>query len=150
MRAPSNLCRKTRSPKRHTGYMALMVELIETKPSYFDEEIEQPIWVDAMVEEYKSIVNDNVSEVVPIPSYKSRVGSRWIFKVKPITYINIEKYKSIFVAKGYSRVEDIDYEETFSHIVRYSSIRSILSLAAQMGWKIHQMDVKTNTSQWSY
>ena len=49
--APSNLCRQTRSPERYTGYMALMAELIETKPLYFDEEIEQPIWVDAMVEE---------------------------------------------------------------------------------------------------
>ena len=127
--APSNLRKQTRSLERHTGYMALMAELIETKPSYFDEEIEQPIWVDAMVEEYKSIVKKNVWEVVPRPSYKSRVGSRWIFKVKPVADKSIEKYKAIFVAKGYSRVEDIDYEETFSHIARYSSIRSILALA---------------------
>ena len=54
-----------------------------------------------------------------MPSYKSRVGSRWIFKVNPVADISIEKYKAIFVVKGYSRVEDIDYEETFSHIARY-------------------------------
>jgi len=91
----------------------------------------------------QSIVKNNVWEVFPIPSYKSRVGSKWIFKVKPVADRSIEKYKAIFVAKGYSRVEDIDYEETFSHIARYSSIRSILALATQMGWKIHVMDVKT-------
>jgi len=36
----------------YTGYMELMIELIETKPSSFEEEVAQPIWVDAMVEEY--------------------------------------------------------------------------------------------------
>ena len=47
------------------------------------------------------------------------------------------------MAKGYSRVEGINYEETFSHVARYSSIISILALVSHMGWKIHQMDVKT-------
>ena len=54
---------------------------------------------------------------------------------------SIEKYKARFVAKGFSQVEVVDYEETFAPIARYSSIRSILALVAQMGWKIHQMDV---------
>ena len=47
------------------------------------------------------------------------------------------------MAKGHSTVEGIKYEDTFSIVARYSSIRSILALAAQMGQKIHQMDVKT-------
>ena len=47
------------------------------------------------------------------------------------------------MAKGYSQVEGIDYEETFSPVASYSSIRSIFTTATQMGWKIHQMDVKT-------
>jgi len=46
------------------------------------------------------------------------------------------------VAKGFSQVEGIDYEETFAPVARYTSIRSILALSAQMGCKIHQMDVK--------
>ena len=46
------------------------------------------------------------------------------------------------MCKGYSQIEGIDYDDTFAHVRRYSSIRSILSFAAQMGWKIHQMDVK--------
>jgi len=47
------------------------------------------------------------------------------------------------VARGFSQVEGIDYDETFARVSRYSSIRSILALSMQMGWKIHQMDVKT-------
>jgi len=54
----------------------------------------------------------------------------------------VEKHKAKFVAHGLSQVEEIDYDEIFAHVVRYSSIRSILALSTQMGWKIHQMDVK--------
>lgn len=95
-----------------------------------------------MVEEYESIIKNSVGEVVSRPTDKSIVGSRWIFKVKHAANGSIEKYNSIFVTKGFSQFEGIDYEETFSPIARYSSIRSILSLVVQMGWKIHQMDVK--------
>ena len=47
------------------------------------------------------------------------------------------------MARGFSHVEGIDYDDTFAPVARYSSIKSILALSAQMGWKIHQMDVKT-------
>ena len=56
---------------------------------------------------------------------------------------SIEKYKAIFVAHGFSQKEGMDYEETFSPVARYTSIRSVLALATMMKWKIHQMDVKT-------
>eukprot|EP00253_Pinus_taeda_P023940 PITA_23940 len=96
-----------------------------------------------MVEEYKSIVKNIVWKVVPRPIDKSIVGSRWIFKVNHATDRNIEMYEAIFVTKGYSQVEEINFEETFAPVERYSSIRSILVVVAQMGWNIHQMDVKT-------
>ncbi len=73
--APTSHHRKSRSPNRYTGYMNLMAELIETKPSSFEEEFYQPIWVDAMVEEYESIMKNNVWEVVPSPEGKSVVRS---------------------------------------------------------------------------
>ena len=55
----------------------------------------------------------------------------------------MEKYKACFVAKEFSQKEGIDYEENFTPITRYSSIQTIISLAAKMGWRVHQMDVKT-------
>jgi hypothetical protein len=48
------------------------------------------------------------------------------------------------VARGISQVEVIDYEETFAHVSRYTSISTIISLVASMGWRLHQMDVKTS------
>ena len=96
-----------------------------------------------MVEEYSSIMTNDVWEVVPRPKDRSVVGLRWIYKIKYAADGNIEKYKARFVAKGYAQKEGIDYEETFAPVTRYTSIRSVISLAAQMGWEIHQMDVKT-------
>ena len=74
---------------------------------------------------------------------KSVVTSRLLYKVKHASDCSIEKHKARFVACGFSQVEGIDYDETFAPVARYSLIRSILALLAQMGWKIHQMDVKT-------
>jgi hypothetical protein len=71
------------------------------------------------------------------------VSSKWIFKIKHVVDGSIEKYKARFVAHGFSQKEGIDYEETFSLVARYTSIRTIIALAAKMKWKLHQMDVKT-------
>ena len=96
-----------------------------------------------MVEEYNSIMTNDVWEVVPRLQERSVVGSKWIYKIKYAADGSIEKFKARFVAMGYAQKEEIDYEETFAPIARYTSIRSVISLAAQMGWEIHQMDVKT-------
>ena len=114
-----------------------------TEPSYFKEAVQEPTWVDAMVEEYDSIVRNSAWEIVPRPVVKSVVDSKWIYKVKQVADGSIEKYKAIFVTRGFSQIEGIDYEETFAPVTRYSSIRTILSLSVKMGWHIHQMDVKT-------
>lgn len=63
--------------------------------------------------------------------------------MKKATHGSVDKHKVMFVAHGFSQVEGIDYDETFSRIARYSSIRSIFVILVQMGWKIHQMDVNT-------
>ena len=65
------------------------------------------------------------------------VGSRWIYKVNQEVDGSMEKHKAIFVAKGFSQVKGIDYEETFDAVARYSSIKSILALPAKMGWMIN-------------
>jgi len=63
-------------------------------------------------------------------------------KVKYVADDSVEKYKAKFMAKGYAQKEGIEYEETFAPVARYNFISSMISLAAQMGWDIHRMDVK--------
>eukprot|EP00253_Pinus_taeda_P031213 PITA_31213 len=120
-----------------------MSKSVVTEPSSFEEAVEDPTCVDAMVEEYDSIVKNSSWEIVPRPEGKSMVGLRWIYKVKQAADGSVEKYKAIFIARGFSQIEGIDCEDTFAPVSRYSSIRTILALSAQMGWHIHLMDVKT-------
>ena len=81
-----------------------------------------------MVEEYSSIMTNNVWEVVLRPQDKLVVGSRWIYNIKYVVDDNIEKFKAKFVAKGYAQKEGIYYEETFAPVACYNYIRSVISL----------------------
>ena len=119
-----------------------MRKCIVTQPSSFKEEVQQPNWVDAMVAEYDSIVKNSAWEIVPRLVNKPTVGWIWIYKVKHVPDSSVEKYKAKFLAQGFSQIEGIYYDKTFSHVSRYSSIRSILALSTLMSWRIHQTDVK--------
>ena len=88
-------------------------------------------------------MKNDVWDVVSRSEGKFVVTSKWIYKINHVADGNIEKYKVRFVARGFSQKEGIDYEETFSPVSRYTSTRTILSMAVVMKWKIHNMDVKT-------
>jgi hypothetical protein len=120
-----------------------MSHIIDIEPSCHGEATGQQVWQDAMTEEYQSIMKNDVWDIVPRPKGKSVVTSKWIYKIKHVADGSVEKYKARFVARGFSSVEGIDYEETFAPVARYTSIRTIIALAASMGWRLHQMDVKT-------
>jgi hypothetical protein len=96
-----------------------------------------------MAEEYQSILKNDVWDIVPRPEGKSVVTSKWIYKIKHVADGSVEKYKARFLARGFSQVEGIDYEETFAPVARYTSIRTIIALTISMGWEPHQIDVKT-------
>jgi hypothetical protein len=61
------------------------------------------VWQEAMMEEYSFIMNNDVWEVVPRPEEKKMVGSKCIYKVKHEVDGSVDKYKSCFVAKGFSQ-----------------------------------------------
>ena len=129
MGEPSSQRRQRRSPDRYTGYMALVGECVETEPSSFEEAVQQPIWVDVMVEEYDSIVQNSVWDVVPRPENKSVVSSYWLYKVKQAANGSVEKHRARFVAHGFSQVKGIDYDDTFAPVARYLSITSMMALS---------------------
>ena len=131
-----------KKPKAYPDYMALMCDLVDKEPTCFEEAIKQKGWANAMVEEYQSIIKNEVWEVVPRPKDKSVVSSKWIFKYKHLENGSIEKYKEKFVSREFSQKEGINYENTFAPVARYTSIITILSLESNMKWKLHLMDVK--------
>ena len=121
----------------------MLYDIIEKEPSNYEEAAERKEWKDAMIEEYQSIMKNDVWDVVPRPEWKSVVTSKRIYKIKHATDGSIEKYKARIVAHGFSQKEGIDYEETFAPVARYTSIESVLDLVVVMKLKVHQMDVKT-------
>jgi hypothetical protein len=82
-------------------------------------------------------MKNDVWDIVPRLKGKFAVTSKCIYRIKHTVDRSIEKHKRRFVARGFSQVEGIDYEETFSLVARYTSIQMIIFLATSMGWKLH-------------
>jgi hypothetical protein len=108
--------------------MALMSSIIDSEPSSFQEATDQQVWRDAMVEEYTSIMKNDVWDIVPRPKGKSIESSKWLYKIKHVVEGSIEKFKSRFVARGFSQKEGVGYEETFAPIARYTSFSFIYGM----------------------
>jgi hypothetical protein len=82
-------------------------------------------------------LKNDVWDIVPRPEGKYVVTSKWIYKIKHAADGSIGKYKEIFVSRGFSQVEGVYYADNFSPVERYTSIRSIISLATSIDWKLH-------------
>ena len=100
-------------------------------------------WKEVMMEQYQSIMKNDVWEIVSRLEEKFVVTSKWTYNIKHAVDGSIDKYKARFVARWFSQDEGEDYDETFVPVARYTSIITIISLATSMGWSIHEMDVNT-------
>ena len=100
-------------------------------------------WIKAMEEEIESMKNNQVWDLVDLPPGRRSIENKWILKIKRKADGSIERYKARLVAKCYTQEERIDYEDTFSSIVRITSVRLILAIVAHIDLELYQMDVKT-------
>jgi len=80
--APKGTFRERKRPHRFGGYVALMSNISDVEPYSFEEADKLQVWKDAMLEEYRSIIKNNVWDIVPRPKDKSVVSSKWIYKIK--------------------------------------------------------------------
>ena len=101
----------------------------------------KPKWQEAMEKEMESLHCNDVWELVELPKDRKAVGNKWVFKIKTDADGSVERYKARLVAQGYTQKFGLDYDETFSPVVRFESVRTVVALAAQQGLKLHQMDV---------
>ncbi|CAL8118819.1 unnamed protein product [Prunus armeniaca] len=120
--------------------------LLENEPQTYKEAMtspEAPFWKEAINVEVESIMQNHTWELVDLPPGNKPLGYKWIFKKKMKADGLIDKYKARFVVKGYKQREGFDYFDTYSPVMRITSIRMLIAIAALHNLEIHQMDVKT-------
>ena len=100
-------------------------------------------WIIAMEKEMESLHANEVWDLVELPKDRKAVDSKWVYKTKKSVNATIEKHKTHLVAQGFSQKYGQDYDESFSPVVRFESLRTIIALAVQNGLKLYQMDVTT-------
>ncbi|KAM1248889.1 hypothetical protein ACFX2G_032311 [Malus domestica] len=105
------------------------------EPKIFKIVSTKPKWQHVMQEEFDALKTQRTCLLVPPPSNRSVIGSKWVYKVKKNPYGTISRYKARLVAQGYTQEQGLDYSETFSPVVRHTTVRIILALAAQFGWQ---------------
>ncbi len=111
-------------------------------PHNWQEAKQNPKWRAAMMEEMEALDKNNTWVITTLPPNKKVVGCKWIFTVKQTSEGKVERYKARLVAKGYSQTYGVDYDETFAPVAKMNTIRAIISIAANKGWSLFQMDVK--------
>lgn len=111
------------------------------------EALKHDHWRKAMSEEINSHVQNHTWDLVNPSNVSYVVGCRWVFTIKRRPNGSIERYKARLVAKGYTQRPGIDYQETFSLVVKPATIRVVLSTAVSKDWKMRQLDVNNTFLQ---
>uniref|UniRef100_A0A2N9H3N1 Integrase catalytic domain-containing protein n=1 Tax=Fagus sylvatica TaxID=28930 RepID=A0A2N9H3N1_FAGSY len=111
-------------------------------PKSYREALSHPGWRKAMEEEMHALDLNHTWDLVHKPAGTSIVGCRWVFTVKQNPNGSVDRLKARLVAKGFTQTYGLDYTETFSPVAKLNSIRIIISLAANLDWPLHQLDVK--------
>ncbi|CAL8170379.1 unnamed protein product [Prunus armeniaca] len=128
--------------KRKAFSASSSVDLSTIEPSSFKAASQSPEWQSAMREEIEALHAQGTWDLVPLPAHKNLVGCKWVYRIKKNADGSIARHKARLVAKGFSQEEGIDYYETFSPVVKPTTVRLILALAAQFQWSLRQLDVK--------
>ncbi|KAL0837105.1 hypothetical protein Bca101_088995 [Brassica carinata] len=114
-----------------------------TIPTSVAEALKNPYWRKAMIDEINSQLQNRTWDLVNCPDITNVVGCRWVFTIKRRADGTIERYKARLVAKGYNQRPGIDYNYTFSPVVKPATIRLVLSTAVTRNWSLKQLDVTT-------
>jgi len=113
--------------------------LIATLTGKLPKEIEK--FKDAMIDEINAIENLQVYEERDVPKGTCIIGAKWVLKEKKATSLTPAKLKARLVARGFTQVYGVNYEETHAPVARTASMRSLFATCAARGWKVHQIDV---------
>ena len=120
-------------PVNRNSYACVARTQIPDEPETYEEamaSLERELWLATMQEEYESLVANNIWTLEEIPEQSNLIKCHWVYKLKLAADGSVSRYKARLVAKGFTQRKGVDYEETFSPVVKFDSIRTILSVAA--------------------
>jgi len=100
-------------------------------------------WTSAMNDEIHALKKNKTFDVVNKPIGRNIVGSKWVFKTKKSADGTLERFRARAVAQGFSQAPGFDFEDTFSAVIRYESLRQLLVICARNKWGPRQLDVKS-------
>jgi hypothetical protein len=106
-------------------------------PQSYGEAAGNPFWESAMQEEYKSLLENQTWDLVPLPSGRKIFRCRWLYRTKSATNGHVSIYKARLVSKGFQQVHGIDYDETFAPVAKMDSICLEIDIATTKGWEVH-------------
>jgi hypothetical protein len=95
-----------------------------------------------MEEEYNALIQNKTWHLVPANSSKNLIDCKWVYRIKKKADGSIDRYKARLVAKDFKQKYGIDYDDTFSPMVKIATIRTVLSISVSRGWSLWQLDVK--------
>lgn len=111
-------------------------------PRSVRDALSDPNWRSAMQAEFDALIANDTWSLVPRPPGVNVVTGKWIFRHKLHADGSLDRYKARWVLRGFTQRPGLDYDETFSPVVKPATVRVILSLALSQDWPIHQLDVK--------
>jgi hypothetical protein len=113
----------------------------DLEPTIVTKALLDPRWRQAMSDECDALVRNGTWELVPPDSTQNIVGYKWIFRIKRNTDGSVDSFKARLVAKGFHQRPGVDYLDTFSPVVKPTTVCVVLSLAVSRGWTLCQLDV---------
>jgi hypothetical protein len=130
----TRLQRGIRNPKKYTDGTVRYGMLSSTgEPCTLMEALDDENWCKAMNEEYQALMENKTWHLVPPSSNKNLIDCKWVYRIKRKADGTIDRYKARLVAKGFKQRYGIDYEDTFSPVVKIATIRTVLALSVSRG-----------------
>uniref|UniRef100_A0A2N9J9G3 Uncharacterized protein n=1 Tax=Fagus sylvatica TaxID=28930 RepID=A0A2N9J9G3_FAGSY len=127
--------------KKKSFASSTTINYLQTEPPNYTIASKIPEWREAMASEFDAIHRQKTWSLVPSCPDHNIIGCRWVYKIKRNTDGSVSRYKARLVAKGFHQQAGVDFDETFSPVVKPPTVRIILSLAAQNQWSLRQLDV---------